>query len=86
MVEKRKSERIYIYINKLSVCYVCYTLSVTPDYIFYIYKISFMYFCVEGLNVKTGNCINIWKYFDNRLMYLKTLKKILNILRFIINF
>ena len=30
--------QIYIYKNKLSVCYVCYTLSVTPDYIFYIYK------------------------------------------------
>ena len=36
-----------------------------------------MYFCVEGLNVKTGNCINISKYFDNRLLNLKTLKKIL---------
>ena len=55
---------IYIKISCLSV--VSVTLCLLRQIISSIYiKIICMYFCVEGLNVKTGNCINILKYFDN---------------------
>ena len=58
-------------------------MSVTPDYIFYIYKNKlYVFFCwgfaydvwkikkkkkTETKNVKTGNCRNISIYFDKRL-------------------
>ena len=41
----------YIYKSKLSVCYVCYTMSVTPDYILSIYKNKLYVFFVEGLHM-----------------------------------